>query len=71
MSETISRIPFAGLPATLKGYKAERHLYVSTEKGAVFFSRPLKKWILVQKQGNTAVLRFSDDCPCSRMGELY
>lgn len=66
-----SRIPLSGLSQTLKGYKAERHNDVSTDKGMVFFSRPLQKWILVQRKGDQAILTFSTDCPCKDMGVKY
>lgn len=66
-----SRIHIDQLAQTLKGYKAERHTDVSTDKGVVFFSRPLQKWILVQRKGDTAILTFSTDCPCKDMGVKY
>lgn len=66
-----SRIPLGELGNVLKSYRAERHKDVSTNKGTVFFSRPLKKWILVQRKGDQAILTFSNDCPCSEMGIKY
>jgi hypothetical protein len=66
-----SKIPLANLAATLKGYSARVHNDVSTNKGKVFFSAPLKKWILVMRKGDNAFLTFSDDCPCSEMGTKY
>lgn len=66
-----SKIHINKLAETLKGYRAEQHKDVSTDKGVVFFSRPLGKWILVRRQGDTAILTFSTDCPCKDMGVKY
>lgn len=66
-----SKVHIDALNATLKQYKAERHPDVSTDKGVVFFSRPLQQWILVQRKGQTAYLTFSVDCPCKNMGVKY
>jgi hypothetical protein len=55
----------------LRRYEAKRHPDVSTDKGVVFFSKPLQKWILVQRKGDTAILHFSTDCPCKDMGVKY
>lgn len=68
---SVSKIPVNRLVATLQQYKAERHRDVSTDKGHVYFSRPLGQWILVQRKGDTAILTFSADCPCSEMGIKY
>lgn len=66
-----SRIHINKLADTLRGYKAERHRDVSTDKGHVYFSRPLQQWILVQRKGDQAILTFSAECPCSEMGVKY
>lgn len=65
------QIPFSQVGTYLQRYQAELHRDVSTNKGLVYFSRPMQQWILVQRRGNTAHLEFSSDCPCSKMGEQY
>ena len=68
---SVSKIPVGQLAGVLKSYSAVVHKDVSTEKGVVFFSRPLSKWILVQRKGDQAILTFSSDCPCSERGIKY
>jgi len=69
--DTVSRVPLSQLQATLRNYSAQRHRDVSTDKGHVYFSKPLQRWILVQSQNGQAVLTFSDECPCKNMGVKY
>lgn len=64
-------VPFNQASAYLQRYQAEMHRDVSTNKGFVYFSRPMQQWILLQKKGDKAIFEFSSDCPCSKMGEQY
>jgi hypothetical protein len=60
-------IPVTQLQDVLRRYQAVIHRDVSTEKAHVYFSRPIQKWIAVVRQGDNAILTFSDECPCSRV----
>jgi hypothetical protein len=71
MAGTTSKIHINDLNRVLRQYSAERHPDVSTDKGTVFFSRPMQQWILVRRKGDTAILEFSSDCPCKNMGVKY
>lgn len=71
MSKHVSKVPVSQLHEVLRRYQAKRHTDVSTDKGVVFFSAPMQKWILVRRKGDDAILEFSDDCPCKSMGVKY
>lgn len=59
-------IPLEGLHDALRSYRAEIQRDVSSSKGHIYYSRPLRKWILVRRKGNKAELGFYDDCPCDK-----
>lgn len=60
-------VPLDKLHETLRQYQAVIHRDVSTEKGHIYFSRPMQQWILVQRKGANATLTFSSECPCSKL----
>jgi hypothetical protein len=48
----------------LRGYQAEAEPGISNGKRHVYYSRPMRKWIIVRRRGNQAEFEFKDDCPC-------
>lgn len=58
-------VPLAQLHAKLREYHAEFDKQSSTEKGHVYWSRPLSMWMLVLRKGSNAEITFHHDCPCS------
>lgn len=58
-------VPLENLQNTLAQYRAEFDRGSSTEKGHVYWSRPVGMWILVLRKGNKAEVTFHHDCPCS------
>ena len=54
------------LHAYLKKYHAEFYRESSQDHGHVYWSAPVKQWLLVMKKGNNAIVTFhaQDDCPC-------
>lgn len=55
------------LHSTLRNYRAEIQRDVSTNKGHIYYSRPLQKWLLVQRKGDKAKISFHADCPCDQL----
>ena len=63
----MASVPLGELHDTLRKYRAEIQRDVSSNKGHIYFSRPLGKWILVQRKGDNAKLTFHNDCPCDKI----
>lgn len=55
-----------GLPGYLKRYQAQYFNDSSTDKGHVYWSAPVQRWMLVMRKGNQAQVTFHapEDCPC-------
>jgi hypothetical protein len=51
----------------LAGYRAEFQRDVSSADGHIYWSAPLRKWLLVRKKGLTVDVTFHNDCPCSEL----
>jgi hypothetical protein len=51
----------------LAGYRAEFQRDVSSTDGHIYWSKPLRKWMLVRKKGMTVDVTFHNDCPCSEL----
>jgi hypothetical protein len=60
-------VPVDQFHGTLKQYHAVMHRDVSTDKGHIYYSRPIQKWILAQRKGDKVRLTFHDECPCSQL----
>jgi hypothetical protein len=47
-------------------YRAELLRDLGSEKGQVYWSRPVGQYILAMRKGNNVILTFhaEDDCPC-------
>jgi len=58
-------VPLNALHAKLREYQAEFDRQSSTEKGHVYWSRPISMWMLVLRKGKNAEITFHHDCPCS------
>lgn len=58
-------VPLNQLQEKLREYRAEFDRNSSTEKGHVYWSRPVGMWILVMRKGPNAEITFHHDCPCS------
>ncbi len=59
----------AQLHEFLTRYRAHLYQDSSTNKGHVYWSAPVKQWILVMRKGNDAIVTFhaADDCPCKNL----
>lgn len=55
----------------LKKYKAEFYRDSSADHGHVYWSAPVKMWMLSVKKGHTATVTFyaPDDCPCKMLAK--
>lgn len=53
------------LHQTLRQYHAEAMPEYFTDKAHVYFSRPTQRYITVARKGDTAILTFTAECPCS------
>ena len=58
-------VPASHAQAKLAEYRAEFDRDSSTEKGHVYWSRPVGMWILAMRKGANVELTFHHDCPCS------
>ncbi len=58
-------VPLSHLQSKLDEYKAEIDRDSSTQKGHVYWSRPISMWMLVMRKGPNAEVTFHHECPCS------
>jgi hypothetical protein len=60
-------VPVSGLHARLRQLGAEYYQARSTQKAHVYYARPLRKWLKVQRDGVNCRVEYWADCPCSEM----
>lgn len=62
-----STILMVQLPEAIKRYSMVIQRDVSTEQAHIYFSKPLKKFVTAIRKGESAILTFTDECPCGRV----
>jgi hypothetical protein len=61
-----TKIPMEQYHATIARYKGVPEREYTNSKRHVYFSRPLRKWIIARPKGKKHMeLEFTPDCPCS------
>ena len=57
-------VPIEDVGAYIKKYRARLEREYSNASRHVYYSRPMRQWIIVRRKGDQAEFEFTSECPC-------